>query len=91
MSFVASIQWLANFIVAATFLSILNTVGFSLTFSLYATVAMLTFIVTYFFIPETKNVPLEIIENNLNLGVPTRYLGEINPHRESVNRYDPHI
>lgn len=76
MSFVASIQWLANFVVAATFLTILNTFGFSLTFGFYATMASLAFVITYFFLPETKDVPLEVIEENLNHIIPTRYLGE---------------
>ncbi|APC96777.1 sugar porter family MFS transporter [Francisella frigiditurris] len=75
MSFVASIQWLANFIVAATFLTILTSLGVTFTFGLYACVATLAFIVTYFFIPETKGVSLEVIEANLNRQIPTRYLG----------------
>lgn len=75
MSFVASIQWLANFVVAATFLSILTTLGVSFTFGIYACVATLAFVITYFFVPETKGVHLETIENNLNRGVSTRHLG----------------
>ena len=75
MSFVASIQWLANFVVAATFLSILTSLGVSFTFGIYACVATLAFVITYFFVPETKGVHLETIENNLNRGVLTRHLG----------------
>lgn len=76
MSFVASMQWLANFVVAATFLTILTNLGVSFTFGIYATIAALAFIITYFFVPETKGVHLETIENNLKKGVPTRYLGK---------------
>ncbi|AJI75146.1 MFS transporter, sugar porter family protein [Francisella philomiragia subsp. philomiragia ATCC 25015] len=76
MSFVASIQWLANFVVAATFLTILTKLGVSFTFGIYACVASLAFIVTYLFVPETKGVDLETIENNLNKGIKTRYLGK---------------
>lgn len=76
MSFVASIQWLANFVVAATFLTILTSLGISFTFGIYACIAALAFVVTYLFVPETKGVHLETIENNLNKGVPTRYLGK---------------
>ncbi|WP_150468197.1 sugar porter family MFS transporter [Francisella sp. SYW-9] len=76
MSFVASIQWLANFVVAATFLTILTSLGISFTFGIYACIAALAFVVTYFFVPETKGAHLETIENNLNKGVPTRYLGK---------------
>ena len=69
-------QWLANFVVAATFLTILTNLGVSFTFGIYATIAALAFITTYFFVTETKGVHLETIENNLNKGVPTRYLGK---------------
>ncbi|MDC0535856.1 sugar porter family MFS transporter, partial [Francisellaceae bacterium] len=76
MSLVASIQWLANFVVAATFLTVLSSLGVAATFGLYACVAALAFIITYFFVPETKGVPLERIEDNLNHGVQTRDLGK---------------
>ncbi|MBK2357742.1 sugar porter family MFS transporter [Francisella hispaniensis] len=76
MSFVASVQWLANFVVAATFLTILITIGVSFTFGIYACVASLAFIITYLFVPETKGVDLETIENNLNKGIKTRFLGK---------------
>ncbi|QIV94553.1 sugar porter family MFS transporter [Allofrancisella frigidaquae] len=75
MSFVASIQWLANFVVAATFLTILTALGVSFTFGMYACIATLAFVITYFFVPETKGVSLETIEDNLNKGVPTKHLG----------------
>lgn len=77
MSFVVAIQWGANFIVAATFLSILHTLGLSLTFSLYGIISVIVFIFVYFKVPETKGVPLEVIEKNINDGVPSRLLGQI--------------
>lgn len=75
MSFVAGIQWLANFIVALTFLSVLDVLGFSWTFFMYASISLIAFAFIYRFVPETKGVTLEQIENNLKQGVSTRHLG----------------
>lgn len=75
MSFVAGVQWLANFIVALTFLSILNYVGPQLTFWLYGSMSAATILFTYFMVPETKNISLELIEKNLEAGKPARELG----------------
>ena len=49
MSIVTAIQWAANFIVAATFLSILSYFGAATTFLLYASVCALGFVFCYFF------------------------------------------
>jgi sugar porter (SP) family MFS transporter len=62
MSIVTAIQWAANFIVAATFLSILSYFGAATTFLLYASVCALGFVFCYFFLPETKQRSLEWIQ-----------------------------
>lgn len=62
MSIVTAIQWAANFIVAATFLSILSYFGVVITFLLYATVCIIGFVFCYFFLPETKARSLEWIQ-----------------------------
>jgi sugar porter (SP) family MFS transporter len=67
MSIATAIQWLANFVVSLSFLSLLNTIGASITFALYASVCGLAVIFTYFYVPETKRASLEDIEiNNLS-------------------------
>jgi len=75
MSFVAGIQWLANFLVALTFLSILNAFGASNTLWLYGVMCIIAFLFSYFYVPETSGVSLEQIERNLDAKVPARYLG----------------
>jgi sugar porter (SP) family MFS transporter len=62
MSIVTAIQWAANFIVAATFLSILSYFGVATTFLLYASICLLGFIFCYFCLPETKQRSLEWIQ-----------------------------
>lgn len=75
MSFVVAVQWSANFLVAASFLTILHSLGIGLTFSMYGIISLLVFIFVYFKVPETKGVSLEDIERDLESGIPTRSLG----------------
>ncbi len=62
MSIATATQWLANFAVSLSFLSLLNTIGPSITFSMYASVCCMAVIFTYFYVPETKRSTLEDIE-----------------------------
>ncbi len=75
MSFVTAIQWGANFLVALTFLSVLQAVGPSVTFWLYGLVCLITIGFTYHWVPETKQVSLEQIEQNLLAGKRLREIG----------------
>lgn len=75
MSIVVAVQWSANFIVVSTFLTILHTLGMVITFTIYSAIALCVFIFVYLKVPETKGVSLELIEQNINNGIPTRFLG----------------
>jgi MFS transporter, SP family, galactose:H+ symporter len=77
MGFVAGIQWGANFLVTATFLTVLSTFGAGNTFWLYSVMCLIALLFTIFYLPETKGVSLETIETNLENGVKTRHLGRI--------------
>lgn len=68
-------NWIGNFIVGATFLSLLNGLGQAKTFWLYSGMNALFLVVAYLLIPETKDVTLEHIERNLMSGKPLRKLG----------------
>jgi SP family galactose:H+ symporter-like MFS transporter len=59
---------LANAVVGATFLTMLNTVGHAPTFLIYAAMTAGFIVLTLFFVPETRGVPLERIEQNLMEG-----------------------
>ena len=76
MSVVTSVQCTANFIVTITFLQVFNRLGNSETFLLFGMMCLTAFVFVYFYVPETKRVPLELIEENLNKGKKTRYLGQ---------------
>jgi len=69
-------NWVANMIVGATFLTLLNSVGNAATFWLYAGLNVVFLVITFFLIPETKNVTLEQIERNLMAGKPLREIGQ---------------
>ena len=82
MSFVTAVQWLANFVVALTFLTLMEYFGPANTFWLYASVALLCALFCYYFVPETKGVSLEEIEANLHAGKALRELGQ--PPKKSI-------
>lgn len=75
MSIAISCNWLTNLIVAATFLSLVNWLGLTHTFYFYALTCLGAISFVYFYIPETKGVSLEQLENNLTSGVAIRQLG----------------
>lgn len=61
-----------NFFVVASFPVLLNRLGGTWTFSLFGIVSILCIIFVYFFVPETKGISLEKIEENWVNGVKPR-------------------
>ena len=70
-------NWLSNFFVSLTFLSLLNSLGNVLTFLLYALLAAAALWYCFALVPETKGVPLERIERNLRSGRKLRELASL--------------
>ncbi|NIF21194.1 sugar porter family MFS transporter [Candidatus Pantoea multigeneris] len=68
-------NWIANMIVGATFLTLLNNLGNANTFWLYGALNVLFILITLALIPETKSVSLEHIERNLMSGKKLRDIG----------------
>ncbi|GBQ09253.1 sugar porter family MFS transporter [Swaminathania salitolerans] len=68
-------NWIANFVVGATFLTLLQAAGPGPTFFLYAALNALFIILTFLFVPETKGMSLEKIERNLMAGKALRHIG----------------
>ncbi|MEY2113998.1 sugar porter family MFS transporter [Rhodanobacter sp. FW106-PBR-R2A-1-13] len=68
-------NWIANMIVGATFLTLLNGIGNAHTFWLYAALNLVFIGLTFWLIPETKGVTLEQIERNLMNGRRLREIG----------------
>ena len=75
MSLAAATNWMANFIVALTFLTLLGAIGPTWTFGLYGIAGILSVAFCYCLVPETKMVSLETIEENLRAGKPSRGIG----------------
>ncbi|WP_430390493.1 sugar porter family MFS transporter [Dyella sp. 20L07] len=73
-------NWIANMIVGATFLTLLNGIGNAATFWLYAALNLFFIVLTFLLIPETKGVTLEQIERNLMAGLPLRNIGTAPSH-----------
>lgn len=68
-------NWVANFIVGVTFLSMLQGLGNGITFGIYAALNAAFLLFTFFMVPETKGISLEKIEDNLMEGKPRRHIG----------------
>ncbi|RKR06789.1 SP family galactose:H+ symporter-like MFS transporter [Kushneria sinocarnis] len=68
-------NWVANMIIGATFLTLLNTLGNAHTFWLYAGLNFVFIILTLALLPETKGISLERIEQNLMAGRALRRIG----------------
>jgi SP family galactose:H+ symporter-like MFS transporter len=69
-------NWVGNYIVGLTFLSLLNGIGNANTFWLYAGLNVIFIGLTFWLVPETKGVSLEQIESKLMAGKPLREIGQ---------------
>jgi MFS transporter, SP family, solute carrier family 2 (myo-inositol transporter), member 13 len=58
----ATVNWVSNFIVAQTFLSVVELVGTGGTFLIIAGVSVLAFVFVLFLVPETKGLTFEQVE-----------------------------
>jgi len=77
MSMVTLSNWVFNFIVSVSFLSMTEALGKAGAFWLYAGVGVLGWFFCRLYVPETRGVPLETIEKNLRAGVPAAELGRL--------------
>ena len=75
-SLATCVNWGSNWLVAITFLSLIEVLGPSGTFFIYFIVSIFSIIFVYFWVPETKGCTLEDIEANLYAGKSARQLGE---------------
>jgi sugar porter (SP) family MFS transporter len=75
-SLATSVNWASNLLVTATFLKLVQYLGVGGTFFTYMIFSILSLFFVYFFVPETKGVTLEEIEENLFSGKRFRKLGK---------------
>lgn len=68
-------NWVSNMIIGATFLTLIDNVGAAGTFWIYTLLNVAFIGVTFWLIPETKNITLEHIEKNLMAGKKLRDIG----------------
>jgi MFS transporter, SP family, galactose:H+ symporter len=68
-------SWCGDWVVSNTFLSIVAAVGLPRAFVGYGVMNLLFILFTLRFVPETKDVPLEAIEEHLMAGRPLRRIG----------------
>lgn len=68
-------NWVTNMLVGASFLTLMNTFGTAGTFWLFAALNAGFILLTYLFVPETKGMSLDTIEQRLMSGTKLRKLG----------------
>ncbi|KAK6265090.1 Major facilitator [Theobroma cacao] len=61
-------NWVSNLIVSETFLTLTKALGSAGTFLLFAAVCVIGLICIYWFVPETKGLPFEEVEEILKVG-----------------------
>jgi len=77
-SLATCVNWGSNWLVAITFLGLIDLFNASGTFLIYCVITLLSLIFIYAYVPETKGTSLEQIEANLYRGLPARELGRKN-------------
>ncbi|KTC86653.1 sugar porter family MFS transporter [Legionella brunensis] len=68
-------NWGFNTLTVFSFPILHNQFGIEFTFAIYALICLLGLIYTYYYMPETKNLSLEVIEDYLMKGNSLQYLG----------------
>ncbi|KTD23460.1 D-xylose (galactose, arabinose)-proton symporter [Legionella lansingensis] len=77
-------NWGFNTLTVFSFPILHHEFGIELTFALYGFICLLGLFYTYYYMPETKNISLEAIEDYLMKGKPLRYLGRQQDSRTHV-------
>ena len=73
-SLATCVNWGSNLIVTVTFLGLVDWIEVSGTFSLYLSLSLFSLFFIHYFVPETKGVTLEKIEEHLMANKPFREL-----------------
>jgi SP family galactose:H+ symporter-like MFS transporter len=82
MSLATVTNWVFNLLVSITFLSLVEGIGRSSTFWLYALVGIAALLFSYSLVPETRGRSLEEIEAHWRAGGHPRKLGAFAPQKE---------
>jgi len=76
MSVVTAVIWATYLLVTLTFLSLIDVLGKSYTFWLYAALCVVAWLYVYYFMPETKGLSLEEIEEHWRSGKRAHEMGK---------------
>lgn len=77
VTFSTATNWIANAIVGQTFLTLITNLGGGNTFLMYGGLNVLFIFFFLIFVPETKGISLEKIEQRLMSGLPLRKIGRV--------------
>ncbi|HKT96804.1 MAG TPA: sugar porter family MFS transporter [Paraburkholderia sp.] len=74
----SAVSWLFNALIALVFLSVVQILGLAGTMLIFLAVCLVSFCVGLWWLPETRRVPLDVIEARVLAGHPLRELGVSN-------------
>ncbi|XP_057849581.1 inositol transporter 1 isoform X2 [Cryptomeria japonica] len=84
----ATTNWICNLIVAQTFLSLINAVGTSKTFLIFAAITAVAFFYVLALVPETKNLSFEEFEKLWQERAKRCRIKKISPFRQTLLERD---
>jgi sugar porter (SP) family MFS transporter len=88
MSIATVMQWGANFVISISFLTVYQSFGQVLTFSIFGSFCLLAFVFVYYFVPETTGVSLEKIEERLMSGKRVREIGQPIVNKRKTKQFE---
>ena len=88
MGLSAMSNWAFNTVMVFSFPLMQSSLGIEYTFALYALVCLFGLFYTYYWMPETKNISLESIEDYLTSGGSLAYLGRKEPRQSPLTTLD---
>lgn len=75
MSIAVAANWMVDYLVSQLFPVMKDDLGMPGTLSIYGVITLVGLLLAFRYLPETKGVPLEKIEKNLEAGLPLRDIG----------------
>lgn len=85
--YAAGTNWSGSLVIASTFLTMLENITPTGTFSLFAALCFVSFLFVYFLLPEVAGLELEETTSYLNNGFNVRAASNLSKERKKVSKY----
>ena len=85
--YAAGTNWSGSLVIASTFLTMLENITPTGTFSLFAALCFVAFLFVYFLLPEVAGLELEETTSYLTHGFNVREASKLSKERKKVSKY----